>query len=218
MSIKFTEQERVLASAIAKYKGRSSVIVSQLGIHQLAAKRIYKEVNGRPPPSGQLPCSTETNYQPIQRLQSSLLMIAYEKSLNRLKSINKTQHDIVENYLKDKSKISKSDYDKALDLVKKDKAQAFINAYSTYVRICGDMAKIDINRFDFLIKDLYVTSGLNTPRKIINWTKCRICKARILKKFDESNIKCPVCANSLERSRNLVGVFRERAVNRSLEI
>ncbi len=216
MAVKLTPKERLLSSAIAKYKGRTNVMVSQLGIHHLGAKRIYKEVNGRTPPSGLLPESTETNFLPIQRMQSSLLVNMYEKSLARIITDTKS-HELVEAYVKDQSVCSKAQYEKALKIVNEDKTHAFVATYSTYKRVCGDQARIDINRFDFLLRDSYKTVDLSSPKRIINWTRCKKCKAKILRQWHEvQTMECPYCLGAFERSRNLTSAFREKAINRSI--
>lgn len=215
MAVKLTETERELASVIAKHKGRTSVMVSQLKIHTLGAKRIYREVNGVPPKSGLLPSSTETNFFPIQRLQSSLLMILYEKALKKTIT-NPSFHEDLEKYNLGELVINNDRLERIKKEVALDKARAFTSSYCAYARITKDQAKIDINRFDFLVRDLYKTSNSKLPKKVIQWAKCRICKAKILRKFDETQTKCPYCEDSLTRSRNLVSAFRERAINRSL--
>lgn len=62
----------------------------------------------------------------------------------------------------------------------------------------------------------YKLADLKTGRKVINWTKCVTCKAKILKQYHEVSVECPHCSGGLNRSRNLVDAFRDKAISRAL--
>lgn len=205
MSVTISINESDLASQIALHNGRTGVIVSQLKIPALAAKRVFKAVTGRTPSSGLLPSSSDLNYSSIQRLHTSLIMAIYESCLKRV-SPSRNINQLIDSYEHKHAGQGEIEYKEALQL----RCVAFLSAYNTYLRITGDSAKIDINRFNFLIRDLYVTSNLNTPKSIINWSRCKSCKARLLKNLHEVTVKCPHCSDSISRSKNLITAFREK--------